>query len=107
MPTFYQFPANCILAPVARMRGMTPQDESELRRLCELIAAADRALPKEAPEREGLQKGALALHAAFRHGLRPEIESDRAAIGLPLSAEQQARLKQMGLTLVPGWEPGG
>lgn len=88
------------------MRGMTPQDEIELRRLCELIAAADRALAKEAPEREGLQKGALALHAAFRHGFRPEIESDHAAIGLPLSAEQQARLKQMGLAPNPGRESG-
>ena len=88
------------------MRGMTSQDETELRRLCELIAAADRALPQEAPEREGLQKGALALHAAFLHGLRPQIESDHAAIGLPLSAEQQTRLKQMGLASVPGREFG-
>jgi hypothetical protein len=76
---------------------MSPADESELRRLCGLIAEADRALPATSPTREALQKAALALHSAFTFGARVEIEESYAEIGRPLSDAQRANLLAMGI----------
>ena len=77
---------------------MSSADKAELRRLCDLLAAIDRLLPEAAPEREGLQKAALALNLAFLKGLRQEIEQEFATLGVPLSDEQRARLARLGLT---------
>jgi hypothetical protein len=76
---------------------MSPSDDAEMNRLCELLANVDRFLPDGAPEREGLQKAGLALQLAFRRGLRAEIEQEFVSLGLSLTDEQRARLTELGL----------
>jgi hypothetical protein len=76
---------------------MLSPDETELHRLCDLLASVDRLVPEAAPEREALQKAALALHLTFLKGFRGEVEQQFATLGLPLSGEQQSRLAQLGL----------
>ena len=79
------------------MRGMTPEDEAELQRLCDLLATVARSLPLASPSREALQKAALGLQAAYLKGFRPEIESSYAGIGASLTPEQRAFLDRIGL----------
>jgi hypothetical protein len=76
---------------------MSPSDEEELHRLCNLISAADRLLPESSPIREGLRKAALALQGAFAEGLRTDIEKQYAELGAPLSKDQQEHLKRLGI----------
>jgi hypothetical protein len=77
---------------------MSSPDDAEMHRLCEQLADVDRLLPDGAPEREALQKAAIALQLAFRRGLRAELEKEFASLELPLTDEQRARLTELGLT---------
>ena len=76
---------------------MSPSDEEELRRLCDLISAADQLLPEPSPIREGLKKAALALQDAFAKGLRTNIEKQYAELDAPLSEEQREHLERLGI----------
>jgi hypothetical protein len=58
-----------------RGKIMTSDDENELRRLTDMLAALDATLPAASPLREALQKSGYALAYAFIDGHRQEIES--------------------------------
>lgn len=77
--------------------NMSPTDEAELHRLCNVISAADQLLPESSPMREGLKKAALVLHETFAKGLRTDIEKQYAELDAPLSEEQREHLERLGI----------
>ena len=79
---------------------MTPSDEQEMHRLCELLGTLDASLPPSSTLREGIEKGALAIQASFIHGHREWVESMYNGLHDPntdLSAEQRAHLVSLGI----------
>jgi hypothetical protein len=82
------------------MLTMTPADEREMHRLCELLGTLDATLPPSSPLREGLEKGALAIQASFIHGHRAWVEGMYNGLHDPnteLSAKQRASLVRLGI----------
>jgi len=76
---------------------MSPEDEQELHRLCEILRDVERALDANSPQREAVTKAALGLSLAFMRNLRPEIENLALGVGRPLDDEQRAHLWKMGI----------
>lgn len=76
---------------------MNPVDESELRRLSELLRQIDVVLPRNAPEREALVKAGIALVQTFISGGRLAVEKLFAEADATLSNEQIAYLRSIGL----------
>jgi hypothetical protein len=76
---------------------MSPADETELHRLSDMLAAIDSSLPSDSPLREGLAKAGLALALGFIQGMRADIEQQFEQLGDPLSDEQRAYLKRLGI----------
>jgi len=75
---------------------MSPEDEAEVRRLTDLLAAIDQDLAESSPLREALQKAGLAISYAFMDGRRNEIESVYKNLDAELSDEQIAHLRSIG-----------
>jgi hypothetical protein len=75
---------------------MNEADEAELHRLCAELEQIDHQRLSPA-QREALKKSALALNAAFIHGLRDDIERQYARLGQPLTDEEQQRMKSLGI----------
>jgi hypothetical protein len=78
---------------------MSPEDESELHRLTEMLAKIDATLPDSSPLREALEKSGLALSYAFIDGRRFDIESVYDLDEVELSDAQRADLDSMGIDL--------
>jgi hypothetical protein len=76
---------------------MKKEDETEVYRLTDMLKSIDERLEPSSPYHEALMKGVLALHHAFIHGHRSEIEQAFDDIGKPLSAEQISHLKRLGI----------
>jgi len=76
---------------------MKKEDETELYRLTEMLKEIDGQLEPSSPYHEALMKGALALIDVFSHGRLPEIEKWFDDIGKPLSAEDIANLRRLGV----------
>ena len=79
---------------------MVPDDEKEMRRLCELLAAVEATLPPTSPLREGLEKGALAIQACFVRGHGSWVDGMYACLHGPnteLTADQRAHLARLGI----------
>jgi hypothetical protein len=76
---------------------MKSADEKELFRLTELLQRLDEELDASSPYREALMKGALALHQVFLMGHRAELEQQFVDIEKPLSIEQIAHLRSLGI----------
>ncbi len=76
---------------------MTPEDESELHRLSEMLAEIDATLPESSPLREVLFKSGWAIFHAFTKGRRPEIEKLYENRDTELTDAQKDHLRSMGL----------
>jgi hypothetical protein len=79
---------------------MTPTDELEMRRLCDLLGTIDASLPEGSPLREGVVKGALSIQATFIHGRRTWVEKMYNGLDNPatkLTEEQRAHLMKLGI----------
>ncbi|MBL9167867.1 MAG: hypothetical protein JNN07_09020 [Verrucomicrobiales bacterium] len=76
---------------------MTSEDEIELHKLAGMLEAISDGLNPASPLREGLQKAGIALSLGFIHGLRADIERQYQRLNVPLSDEQRARLRRLGL----------
>ncbi|MCB9920527.1 MAG: hypothetical protein H6822_00005 [Planctomycetaceae bacterium] len=76
---------------------MTPEDETELYRLSDMLSQIDATLPDTSPLREALQKSGLAIIYAFRDGRRFDIETDFDGIGKQLTDLQREHLRSMGI----------
>lgn len=77
--------------------AMTSEDEIELHKLAGMLEAINDGLDPASPLRESLQKAGIALSLGFIHGLRADIERQYQRLNVPLSDEQRARLRRLGL----------
>ncbi len=75
---------------------MVREDEAEVRRLTDMLAAIDEELAESSPLREALQKAGLAISYAFMDGRRKEIESVYDNLDGEFSDEQLAHLRRLG-----------
>lgn len=76
---------------------MKPEDEAELHRLCDLLRDVTKQLGPKSPMTEAVIKAAFGLSLAFMHGLRPKIEDLALGVGRPLTSEQLAHLRSLGI----------
>jgi hypothetical protein len=76
---------------------MTKSDEEEAHRLCDVLRSLHHQASGDALKSEALKKAGLAVSLGFMRGLRPEIESFYRKLGAPLSEEESAELRKMGL----------
>lgn len=76
---------------------MSPSDESELYRVSGMLAEIHDLLPSDSPLQEGLAKAGLALILGFARGMRADIEQQYEHFDAPLSDEQRAHLKRLGI----------
>ena len=79
---------------------MNKDDKAELNRLCDVLKKIDAQCVSSPENHEAVAKAALALHHVFIHGSRSEIESQFDNRGKPLSSEQKAHLRDMGIETV-------
>ncbi len=76
---------------------MNKDDESELRRLTDLLSEIDNKAKLTTDQIEALKKAALALSVSFVHGYRKEIEELFQNRNDELSAEQKQHVRSLGL----------
>jgi hypothetical protein len=96
MGEFWSLASPFSMAQHALHQAMTPEDEKELRRLTDMLAAIDAGLPAASPHRRALEKAGIALSVAFLHQLRPEIEDLFQASEKDLTEDERLRLRQLG-----------
>lgn len=75
---------------------MNQDDDRELTRLTETLRSI-ASHQSEPLQREALEKAALALALVFAAGARTALEQLHADRGAPLSEEQEAHLRRIGL----------
>jgi hypothetical protein len=78
---------------------MNQEDNAELYRLCGMLGVIADTLPAGSPLQEGLQKGAIAIQAAFIHGHRRWVEDMYGLqfVQEDLSDEQRSLLNRLGI----------
>ncbi len=79
---------------------MTPDDDAELAGLTEQLKVIDSTLGSNLLGREALHKAGVALILAFLSGRRQELEEWYRSIDAPLTEDQRAHLRRLGI------EPG-
>ncbi len=76
---------------------MDKNDETELRRLTNLLSKISRKAESTEEDKEALKKAALALSVSFIHGHRKEIEEIYDNLDRRLTQEQKQYLRSLGL----------
>jgi hypothetical protein len=76
---------------------MTPEDESELHRLTNMLSEIDASLPEFSPLREALQKAGYAISYSFMDGRRSHIENIYDNVEAELTDEEREHLRSMGI----------
>ena len=78
---------------------MTKNDKNEAHRLCDVLRGLHDDAGSDPLKSEALKKAGLAISLGFIHGLRPEIEALYGKLDTPLSGEERAELRSMGIPL--------
>jgi hypothetical protein len=76
---------------------VTPTDERELGRLSEHLRLIDAQLESNPAGREALKKAGVALIITFLQNRRREVEDWYQSIDAPLTEEQRAHLRRLGI----------
>jgi len=76
---------------------MSPEDETELYRLADMLEQIDHTLPNDSKLREALYKAGLSLSFSFLDGRGPDIEEGYLNRNAGLSSEQREHLKSLGI----------
>lgn len=84
---------------------MTPEDESELHRLTNMLSEIEATLPECSPLREALQKAGYAISYSFMDGRRSQMENIYDNVEAELTDEEREHLRSMGID--PDTDVGG
>jgi len=76
---------------------MNKKDETELRRLTNLLSQISNKAESTEDDKEALKKAALALSVSFIHGYRKEIEDIYNNLDEKLAPEQKRYLQSLGI----------
>ena len=76
---------------------MTPENETELHRLADMLEQIDKTLPDDSQLHEALQKAGYSLSYSFIDGRRRDIEEMYSSQDAELSPYQREHLESLGI----------